>query len=157
MKRQIGFLFLAISLCNQGNAGESKSLSPLSKEVLEQFFSLLKESGYGYDPNHIETAEWIIINSDNNLEFLKWPHSGEKNKESWKGKLPRNLIAQAHTHSVVVNPKPSRMDLNCAVRLKAPVYTISKFGIWKVDQDGKITQEATKDWWVDLDKTAKQN
>jgi hypothetical protein len=152
MKRQIGLLCLAISLCTQISAERSELPSPLSKEILKNFFSLLKESGYGYDSNHIETAEWIVLNSEKNLEYIKWPHSGEKNKEKWRGQLPKNRIAQAHTHSVVVNPKPSRSDRDCAARIKASVYTISQLGIWKVQLDGKITQEASKNWWVDLEK-----
>jgi hypothetical protein len=114
MKRHMGFLFLTISFCKPVSAEESKFPSPLSTETLKHFFSLWKESGYGYDPNHIETAAWIVLNSENNHEFLKWPHSGEKNKESWKGQLPKNLVAQVHTHSSATDPKPSRLDRYCA-------------------------------------------
>lgn len=90
MKRQLGFLFLAISLCNQGTAELSKHLTPLSNEILKHFLLLWKESGYGYEPNHIETAEWIILNSENNYEFLKWPLPGKTNKASWNGQIPKN-------------------------------------------------------------------
>jgi hypothetical protein len=44
------------------------------------------------------------------------------------------------------NPKPSKQDTRIAKEINRPVYTISAFGIWSVNPDGDMRQEANDQW-----------
>lgn len=129
----------------------------LSCEILTHFYDLWKDSGFGQDPKRTERSAWIIQHSDNTYECQRWPRSDAPNKEFWTGPVPYNTVAQAHTHTSAVDPKPSQNDRKFANRTNVILYTISGKGIWKITPDGEVTREANQDWWKGLNKTRCNN
>jgi hypothetical protein len=96
-----------------------------------------------------ERAAWIQYDVKTGYEFLWWPEPSTKTVEyvpsiTWKGNVPSNVIALAHTHPK--NPKPSQKDISIAKRLKISIYAISRSAIWKVTPDGKLSMIADRDW-----------
>lgn len=152
MHKHLASLCLGISLSFAALCFSESSTpgSALPREMLIHFFDLWKKSGFGHDPNGIERAAWIVQTSEGKFESIRWPHSGQRNSETWRDPIPRNVVAQAHTHPNKTNPKPSLEDRLCADRSKVPLYTLSKLGIWKVTPEGKITKEASRDWWIEI-------
>jgi len=63
------------------------------------------------------------------------------------------MIALTHTHPDKLSPESSTggtkqnpRDDYAAKQINAPVYTISRKGIWKIDPSGTITREEGADW-----------
>lgn len=125
--------------------------------VRQYFYDLWRQSGYGSGPN--ERAAWI--GKRMNLQdpstaiytCLKWPWSAAAAQETWTGDVPLGMIALAHTHPDAKSPKPSvggtksyPRDDYASKQINAPVYTISRRGIWKILPSGAITQEAGPEW-----------
>jgi hypothetical protein len=136
-----GVLALFCSMCLVG------ADSPRVDCALSLIFSdLWKASAYGQDPNSVERAAWIL-KTDTGYATVRWPCSHERNREVWHGPLPGHAIAQAHTHTVKVDPQPSRNDIQLSQRFRIPLYTISQRGIWMVTSDGRIQQVADENWY----------
>jgi hypothetical protein len=119
----------------------------LSCESLNQFYKLWSDSWFGKDPAR-EIAAWVIKNTDGNLMWIRWPSNRKWKKETWKGTIPANLIAQVHTHPLNTDPRPSYKDVVFSRNVKTTLYTISRKGIWKVIPNGTITEVAQADWHI---------
>lgn len=118
---------------------------PPNCETLAFFYNLWEESAFGKAPNRIERAAWII-QENGTSQFQRWPQSGERNKELWKGPIPENVIAQVHTHPANRDPRPSNNDAAFARKVNVPVYTITGSGIWRVTPEGKIAKLMAAEW-----------
>jgi len=94
-----------------------------------------------------ERAAWIVLNSKGEYESIDWPHTPQRRITVWSEPLPDHIAAQAHTHGDHLDPKPSPPDAAIARRLRIPVYTLSRKGIWRVTPDGVITQELAHGWF----------
>jgi RHS repeat-associated protein len=130
--------------------------------VRQYFWDLWRQSAYGKSP--AERAAWI--KSSRHLQdpttkrfgCEKWPWSAAAAQETWNGPVPLGVIALAHTHPDEKSPKPSTggsksnpRDDYAATQINAPVYTISRKGIWKITPSGKITQEEGPEWTKGID------
>lgn len=147
MKRlQLCVLFLLIVLVVSGTA-QSKSQTETKDSMLKLCFKLWKQTSFGWEEKQTERAAWILRGSDGRYQWMEWPYSGEHLATSWKGALPDKVIAQIHTHPNYGKPEPSKQDARVAREIKAPVYTVSGSGIWRVGPDGKITKEADHNWY----------
>ena len=124
----------------------------IDSRLLSIFYALWKDSGFGNDPNRTERAAWILRESSFEYTCLRWPTSGERNKEFWQGPLPPNTVAQAHTHTVVADPKPSSKDIHLCMSLGIPVYVISAGGIWVVTPDGEASRVQDSTWYKSVGK-----
>jgi hypothetical protein len=113
---------------------------------LASFYELWKAAAFGKDPNRTEKAAWIISDSKGSYSFKQWPCSAARNKEIWKGQVPNHAIALVHTHSMIVDEKPSRRDVQVALQLKMILYIISSEGIWSVAPDGQMQKRAGPNW-----------
>ena len=113
---------------------------------LALFYTLWKEAAFGMNPNRIERSAWIILKPDGSYDSKKWPHSDERNKDIWKGRVPAYAVAIVHTHCVMADERPSFCDLIAAKKLGIPLYVISSRGIWSVDPDGRAQKRADADW-----------
>jgi proteasome lid subunit RPN8/RPN11 len=118
-------------------------------KIFNLFCDLWKASCFVKSSLNSERAAWIQYDVKNGYEFLWWPEPSTKTVEyvpsiTWKGKVPSNVIALAHTHPQ--NPKPSKKDISVAKKLQIYIYTISRYAIWKVAPDGKLTMVADKYW-----------
>jgi hypothetical protein len=111
---------------------------------------LWKDCGYGKDPNRTERSAWIIRTPQGGIIFMRWAPSASRNKEYWRGPIPKNVVAQIHTHPVNLDRKPSNKDANVARSLNIPVYVISVKGIWSVTPDGATQEEVKSDWYQNL-------
>jgi len=124
-------------LCLESSA---ESEQELSCETLTYFFALWKDSAFGRTPWGLERAAWIIRDSDGKQTFQKWRNSGERNREIWKGPIPKNVIAVVHTHPVQRDSKPSSADITMAKRLNIHVYIVSRKGLWISKPNGEISR-----------------
>jgi hypothetical protein len=119
-------------------------------KIFNLFCDLWKASCFVKTSMTSERAAWIQYDVKNGYEFLWWPEPSTKTLQyvpsvTWKGDVPSNVIALAHTHPK--NPKPSKKDISVAKRLKISIYAISRSAIWKVAPDGKLNMIASKDWY----------
>jgi hypothetical protein len=126
--------------------GFSETTESLICEKLTSFYGLWKDAAFGKDPNRTEKAAWIILDSKGSYSFQRWPCSAARNKETWKGRVPVHAIALVHTHSIIVDEKPSRQDGRIAQKLRMTLYVISSKGIWSVAPNGLIEKQAGPDW-----------
>jgi hypothetical protein len=143
--RQSVLFFSILLYCSSAISEEQ-----LNPKLLSTFYDLWKDSAFGQDPNRTERAVWILQSSAGSFECKRWPASSERNKEFWHGPMPQKTIAQAHTHTVKTDPKPSWKDIQLSRRIGLPLYTISGSGIWMATPDGKITQLADSKWYRKL-------
>lgn len=109
------------------------------------FYQLWKDSGFGKDPNRTERAAWVLLAQDD-YKFLRWPASGSRSQEYWRGPMPVHTIAQVHTHASNSQGQPSAKDIKLCREIGVPIYTISARGIWMVTPDGKIQKVADAGW-----------
>ncbi len=128
--------------------------------VRQYFYDLWTSSGSGAQPT--ERAGWILQDPTTGQYGCKrWPWTAETARETWKGAWPANMIALAHTHPDNKPPQPStggkevKGDDYAAKQINAPVYTITRQGIWKIDPSGTITQEADRHWWEEVERAVK--
>lgn len=144
---RLSILFVSILLYCSPLIADEQQLNP---KLLSTFYDLWKESAFGQDPNRTERAVWILQSSPGSFECKRWPTSAERNREYWYGPMPQHTIAQAHTHTVMADPRPAPKDIQLSRRIGVPLYTISGSGIWIVTPDGKITQLADSKWYRNL-------
>lgn len=126
--------------------GFSEMAETMICEKLTSFYGLWKDAAFGQDPNRTEKAAWIISDSKGSYNFKRWPCSAARNKETWKGPVPGRAIALVHTHSVIMDEKPSRQDVRVAQKLKLILYVISSKGIWSVAPNGQMKKRAGPNW-----------
>lgn len=157
MKRHASFLILIFLFSASTEPFEASERDPIlpkldvkNCEILTQFYEIWKQSFLGASENRVERAVWIKTNVEGQFEFVRWNKTPERDTISWHGTVPEKVIALAHTHPQKVDPKPSREDGLVAARLKIPVYTISRKGIWKVTPAGEIVQEAGLLWYKEI-------
>ena len=126
---------------------ESKGFSrkEMTCEVLPIFRDLY-DGSILEDPGKTERAAWIVRQSDGKLSSVRWPHLGARYKITWKYQLPRQTLAQVHTHPRTASPQPSDEDRRQAMRLGLPIYVISRKGIWVVNPDGTTIQQSGSGW-----------
>lgn len=142
----LAILFLCASLTSGTEQG-------LDSQRLSLFYDLWKDSAFGRDPNRTERAEWILQTDAATMGCRRWPTSGERNSEFWHGAMPEGTVAQAHTHTVMADPRPAPKDVELSKRTGIPVYTISGVGVWMVTPDGKVTRMADAKWYSTVDKS----
>lgn len=142
--------FILVSFLSFPSTGISQANTEINPELLPLFYKLWKDSAFGKSPARIERAGWVVQRENGELIIEPWPTSGERNKEYWRGPVPEGTIAQAHTHTVITDPKPAPKDIELAKRTGLPLYTISGQGIWMVDSGGKITRVADHQWYRNL-------
>ena len=134
----------------------AKGSDPDKREIicrnLTAFHDLWESSAYGDDPGETETAAWILMNSYGNDEFVIWPPTKARGSATWRGSIPGHVIAQVHIHPRNFDPKPSKNDMRIAFRIKAPIYVISKDGIWSVNPKGHYKREAFLGWFEKMSK-----
>jgi hypothetical protein len=141
----IGALFTMIVKTSFAGATED-----LIREKLTSFYGLWEDAAFGKDPNRTERAAWIILDSEGSYNFKRWPCSAERNKEIWKGQVPDHAIGLVHTHTVMVDEKPSRQDVSIARKLRITLYVISTKGIWSVAPTGQLRKQSGPHWDEDL-------
>jgi hypothetical protein len=135
--RNIGVLAIFAVLVLARGIGFCEAPDRLVCENLRLFYGLWKDSAFGMDPNRTEKAAWVILNSGGSFSFKRWPASGARNKEIWKGPVPDHAVALVHTHPVVVDEKPSHRDIQAAQKLRMVLYIISSKGIWSIAPNGQ--------------------
>ena len=118
----------------------------IDPQLLSDFYDLWKASEFGQHPNRTERAAWILQGDTGHI-VLRWTTSGENSRELWHGPIPECTIAQAHTHPVKSDPRPSANDIELSRRVGVPLYTISSSGIWMVTPLGEIRQIADSKWY----------
>lgn len=142
----VGFvLFLS---CSMDSVRASEQIE-ITCEILDEFYALWSESRYGEDPM-LEKSAWIIRTSNGESELVEWPSTYRWKMEVWKGSIPENVIAQAHTHPVKTDPRPSTKDRMFSQYVNTPLYTVSRKGIWMVRPDGTTNKVAGSDWYIEL-------
>ena len=140
---------------------ENRDRLTSNEKVLKMLYCLWKSGGYG-NPR-TERSMWI---TETNGEFgsKQWPWSAESGQETWKGPIPANTIADAHTHPNVMDPKPStrggntgRGDQGSADATNLPFYVVTRDAIWKaVPGDKNPTQVAGSGWWKGAEQQEKK-
>jgi hypothetical protein len=100
-----------------------------------------------------ERAAWVVLDTNGQYRHIDWLVTPQRRISIWKGHLPENIVAQAHTHGDQLDPKPSDQDVLVARKLNISVYTLTRKGIWRAAPDGAITKEVERGWF---DRTIKK-
>jgi hypothetical protein len=112
------------------------------------FYGLWKDAAFGMDPNRTEKAAWVILSPEGSYRFQRWPASGARNGERWRGPVPDHAVALVHTHTVIVDEKPSRKDILTAQKLGMVLYVISSKGIWSIAPNGQEKKQGGPKWQI---------
>jgi hypothetical protein len=113
------------------------------------FVALLRQAAFGL--SEFETAAWLVRHPDGREMLVPWPPASQRKRHSWSGPLPGGTVALLHTHPAAGNPRPSVRDRGVARRLRLPVYTISRWGIYRADPDGTVSPIASPCWTPTID------
>jgi hypothetical protein len=151
MKRHVLFAICLFIGCQ--NLQASDELQPTAADSCALFpfmLEIFQKGGLGKDPGQYETAAWITKNPDGKLGLVFWPITPLRNRQYWKGKIPVNMIALVHVHTVAVPAQPSLKDKEAAAHIKAPIYSLHVKGVFRVMPSGEITQEAGPFWFNDV-------
>jgi hypothetical protein len=140
-------IFLVFLSFSTGSADPVQDQLDLTDcNIVGLFENLWRDSGYGHGFQQVEVASWVVRSGEiGRYEFVRWPHSAERKREIWRGRIPQDVIALIHP-SRVAGEKPSQDDQNVAMKLRIYVYTISNSGVWVAEPNGKISKSADRDW-----------
>lgn len=138
--------WLMFALCISTFPAPTYAQSSEEALMFPYLYRLWHDSGFGRDPNGTEQAAWVIHAPTSAFEYMRWRRSFARGKESWKGGLPPNAVAQVHTHPVFDDPKPSLVDISLSRKINVPIYTVSARGIWKAMPNGRVIKVAGADW-----------
>ena len=94
-----------------------------------------------------ERAVWIVLDANGEYTAIDWFVTPERRMATWSEIPPQNVIAQAHTHGDMLDPKPSSQDVNVAKKMNVPVYVLARKGIWKAAPDGSIAKQTERGWF----------
>jgi hypothetical protein len=82
---------------------------------------------------------------------VQWPWSAAANHDTWKGPIPSDAVAFAHTHPSNMDPKPSsggdKTDDVAANTTGLPNYVVTKDAIWKQSPNQKQPQQVAGEGW----------
>jgi RHS repeat-associated protein len=119
-----------------------------NKQLLNILYCLFKRGGFGF--KQTERSTWITENSGNVGE-VQWPWSAAANHDTWKGPIPSDAVAFAHTHPSNMDPKPSsggaKTDDVAANTTGLPNYVVTRDAIWKQSPNQKQPQQVAGDGW----------
>jgi len=140
-------------------SGMSLAESPdkLLCKNLQSFYDLWKDAAFGNDPNRTEKAAWVILTPEGSYSFQLWPASGARNSQIWRGPIPDHSVALVHTHTVIMDEKPSHRDILVAQKLAIILYVISSKGIWSVAPSGQEEKERGTEWLRDAECNSEES
>ncbi len=127
-------------------ASVAKAEAP-EREVF--FVTLLRQAAFGL--SEIETAAWLVRRPDGRETLVPWPPASRRKHQSWSRGLPGGAVALLHTHPATGDPRPSVRDRAVARRLRLPVYTISRWAIYRAEPDGTVSTIASPCWTPTID------
>jgi|GEM_PF-5665368 len=113
------------------------------------YVTLLAAAGAGL--SEIETAAWLVRRPDGRETLVPWPPASQRRSHAWRRPLPPGAVALLHTHPASENPRPSARDRDVARRIRMPVYTISRWAIYRADPDGTVSPVASPCWTPTID------
>ena len=122
------------------------ALSLLEGTLRAPAYRLWAEASYG--STREERAAWVVPHASDGIRWVNWPNGRRFLAARWDGPVPAGAVAIVHTHPSMVDPKPSEQDIATARRLRVPVYTISRSGIWKAVPDGSVVPVEDSAWWI---------
>jgi hypothetical protein len=144
----------AVNLPHEESAASKRAASPdprptpqlLESTLRAPAYRLWEAAGFGHEIS--ERAAWVLKDDAGGVRWLAWPDERRYLRARWEGPVPADAVAIAHTHPTAVDPKPSEQDIETARKLRVPVYTVSRSGIWKVAPDGFVVAVDDARWWT---------
>ncbi|HYN43421.1 MAG TPA: hypothetical protein VE129_16710 [Thermoanaerobaculia bacterium] len=112
------------------------------------FVTLLKTAAYGL--SEFEAAAWLV-RLDGRETLVPWPPARLRRTHSWHLALPHGTVALLHVHPATGTERPSVHDRAVARRLRLPVYTISRWAIYRADPDGTVSTVGSPCWTPTID------
>ncbi|HEX7828447.1 MAG TPA: Mov34/MPN/PAD-1 family protein [Thermoanaerobaculia bacterium] len=116
----------------------------LTRRQMMPIFSDLYEASHTAAKD-TERALFLTRDDAGNLDYKLWPATQQRRKASYRGPVPPNTVAIAHTHPHGM-PKPSQHDINEAARTGLPIYVITRTSIARVDPDRTTKELVRRDW-----------
>jgi hypothetical protein len=127
-------------------APHASRLHLLESTLRPPAYRLWEEAAFGSEPR--ERAAWVLAADSGDVRWQLWPDGRQHLRARWAGQIPADAVAIVHTHPTVVDPKPSLQDIQTARRIGVPVYTVSRYGIWKAGPDGLVVAVDGERWWA---------
>ena len=119
-------------------------------ELTSIFYELFRAAQVG--DRDVERAAFLTRDCKGGIERVMWPATMQRRAETYRGPLPPNVIAIAHTHPDGL-PQPSRQDIAESKRVGLPIYVVSRTAIARVDPSGETTEIVrNRNWFRSLQR-----
>lgn len=109
------------------------------------FLNLFRSAQTG--DREAERAGFLTRDPNGGIHFIAWPPTAERRSATFRGSMPPNTIAIAHTHPDGM-PEPSRHDLEESIRIGLPIYVVARSTVLRVNVDGTISRIVERRNWV---------
>lgn len=142
-----------ISCANQidetAGASSGTDLSKINQQVTTEFLKAWNSSHNGVDK--VEAVVLIYCRADGSYFAAALGQTNEANKLRFK--WDPAAIAVTHTHPTTLDPKPSSEDKRVADKLRVPVFTMSRWGMYMYDPETKQIRKVQNNLdWLDSSK-----
>ena len=84
-----------------------------------------------------EVAAFLVRDANGAISCVMWPHTANLRSEHYRGAIPAGTVAIAHTHPIFAE-RPSRGDIEQAIRIGLPIYVITRWNLYVVDATGAV-------------------
>lgn len=112
-------LLLSTATCRAGAISVDGTMRTLLADLYEKG---------GFGRLHTERAAFLVGGDSETVECLLWPRGAGFQRATYRGSVPANLIAIAHTHPNA-QPLPSAVDHELADRIGVPVLVVTRRGV----------------------------
>ena len=85
-----------------------------------------------------EVAAFLVRDESGAIASSLWPHTANRRSEHYEGAIPAGTVAIAHTHPIFAE-RPSRGDIEQARKIGIPIYVITRWSLYVVDETGDVT------------------
>lgn len=94
-----------------------------------------------------EIAAFLVRDANGAISSVLWPRTWNSRSERYDGVIPPGTVAIAHTHPSRADKRPSRGDIEQAVRIGLPIYVITRWHLYVVDSSGVVIRLYVREDW----------
>ena len=113
--------------------------------VMKSFAGLMRDCAMGSD---VEAAAFLVRAEDGSMSTIVWDATTAHRQQNWSGRIPAGTVAIVHTHPARLE-RPSTGDVTQALRLRMPIYVLTRSAIRAIDgRTGEQVALVKGQFWV---------